>query len=102
MRTASYLMRYFMSDPSDLSRIQEILSSPTEEGVEELIRLFRDDTTPISVRMEASVAIMHIAFGPPSPEANEELAVWLEAAGVDVDKMRKEVAETLATLRLWN
>jgi hypothetical protein len=52
--------------------------------------------------MEASVAIMHIAFGPPSPEANEELAVWLEAAGVDVDKMRKEVAETLATLRLWN
>ena len=91
-----------MSDPDDLPRIQDILLSPTEEGVEELIRLFSDDTTPIPVRMEAADAIMHIAFGPPSSEANAELAVWLEAAGVDVDKMRKEVAEAVANLRSRN
>jgi hypothetical protein len=91
-----------MSDPDDLHRIQEIVSRPTEDGVDELIRLFTDDTTPISVKLEASHAIMDIAFGPPSPKANEELAVWLEAAGVDMDKLRRETAQALAELRSKN
>jgi hypothetical protein len=87
------------SELDDLHRIQEIVSRPTEDGVDELIRLFTEDTTPISVKLEASDAIMHIAFGPPSPKANEELAVWLEAAGVDMNKLRKEIAEAVAELR---
>ena len=64
--------------------------------------LFRDDTTPTSVRIDAADAILHVAFGPPSPEANEELAVWLEAAGVDVDKKRKEITRAVAALRSRN
>ena len=70
--------------------------------MDELIRLFRDDTTPTSVRIHAGDAILHVAFGPPSPEANEELAVWLEAAGVDVDKKRKEITRAVAALRSRN
>jgi hypothetical protein len=46
--------------------------------------------------------VLRIAFGPPSAEANEELAVRLEAAGVDIDELRKELAETLAELRSKN
>jgi hypothetical protein len=88
-----------MSELDDLHRIQEIAFRPTEDGVDELIRLFKDDATPISVKFEASDAMMHIAFGPPSPKANEELAVWLEAAGVDMNKLRKEIAEAVAELR---
>jgi hypothetical protein len=67
-----------------------------------LIRLFKDDTTSTSVKIEAGEAILHICFGPPSAEANEELAVWLEAAGVDIGKMRKEAAKSLAELRSKN
>jgi hypothetical protein len=89
----------FMSELNDLHRIKEIVSGPTEDGVDELMRLFTDDTTPISVKLEASDAVMHIAFGPPSPKANEELAVWLEAAGLDMDEMRKEIAKALVDLR---
>jgi hypothetical protein len=87
-----------MSEQNQLLQIQGIVSNPTEEGTDELIRLFRDDTTPTSVKIVAADAILHVAFGPPSPEANEELAVWLEAAGVDIDKMRKEITRAVAAL----
>ena len=70
--------------------------------MDELIRLFRDDTTPTSVKIHAGDAILHVAFGPPSPEANEELAVWLEAAGVDIEKMRNERTRAVAALRSRN
>jgi hypothetical protein len=49
-----------------------------------------------------SNAILRMAFGPPSAEADEEVLVRLEAAGVDIDELRKELAETLAELRSKN
>jgi hypothetical protein len=91
-----------MSEQNQLLQIQGIVSNPTEKGVDELIRLFQDDTTPTPVKIDAGDAILHIAFGPPSPEANEGLAVWLEAAGVDIDKMRKEITRAVAALRSRN
>jgi len=91
-----------MSEQNQLLQIQGIVSNPTEEGVDELIRLFRDDTTPTSVKIHAGDAILHVAFGPPSREANGELAVWFEAAGGDIDKVRKEITRAIATLRSRN
>ena len=91
-----------MSEQNQLLQIQGVVSNPTEKSVDELIRLFRDDTTPTSVKIHAADAILHVAFGPPSPEANEELAVWLEAAGVDIDKLRKEITRAVAALRSRN
>jgi HEAT repeat protein len=83
----------------EIDRIREIISNPTEDGLAELKRLLRDKTTPGLVQVEAANAILQIGFGPPSPEANEELAVWAEAAGIDMEKLSKEAADVLAKLR---
>jgi hypothetical protein len=83
----------------DIHRIHEIISHPTEDGIEELVHLVRDKTTPDLVKVEAANAVLHIAFGPSSPEANEELAVWAEAAGIDMEKLHKEATDILAELR---
>jgi hypothetical protein len=52
-----------------------------------------------SVRVEAAIAILHVVYGPPSPEANKELAVHLESQGVNVDELFREAAKAPAELR---
>jgi hypothetical protein len=54
------------------------------------------------VRVEAASAILEIGFGPPSKEANEELAVWAEADGVDIDGLFRKAQEILAELKSRN
>ena len=48
------------------------------------------------MKLEAAKAILEIGFGPPSKERNEELAVWAEADGVDIDGLSEMVKEKLA------
>jgi hypothetical protein len=45
---------------------------------------------------------LEIGFGPPSKEANEELAVWAEAAGLDMDGLATKAKEILAQLKSIN
>jgi hypothetical protein len=54
------------------------------------------------VKVEAASAILEIGFGPPSKEANEELAVWAEADGVDIDGLFRKAQEILAELKSRN
>jgi hypothetical protein len=54
------------------------------------------------VKVEAASAILEIGFGRPSKEANEELAVWAEAAGLDIDGLFRKAKEILAELKSRN
>jgi hypothetical protein len=89
-----------MSESDDLRRIKEILGNPSEDGIEELVSMTR--TKAASVVIAAADAILHLGFGPPSRKANEELAVWLESAGVDLDEIVREAAKTIAKLHSKN
>jgi hypothetical protein len=89
-----------MSESDDLRRIEEILRDPSEDGIEELVSMMRTKAT--SVQIAAAKAVLHHGFGPPSRRANEELAVWLESAGVDVDEIVREMAERIGKLRSKN
>jgi hypothetical protein len=51
------------------------------------------------VALKAIAAVLEIGFGPPSKEANEELAVWGEAAGIDMDELAKKAAKALSDLK---
>jgi hypothetical protein len=54
------------------------------------------------VKVEAASAVLETGFGPPSKEANEELAVRAEAAGLDIDGLFRKAKEILAELKSRN
>jgi hypothetical protein len=54
------------------------------------------------VKLEAASAILEIGFGPPSKEANEEVAVWAETAGLDVNELFEEARKILTKLKSKN
>jgi hypothetical protein len=69
--------------------------------VEQLLHLMETSAFNM-VKVEAASAILEIGFGPPSKEANEELAVWAEADGVDIDGLFRKAQEILAELKSRN
>jgi hypothetical protein len=54
------------------------------------------------VKLEAAGAILEIGFGTPIKKANEELAVWAEADGLDIGELCKQVREKLTELKSRN
>jgi hypothetical protein len=81
-----------MTEVEELQKIKAIVAKPTEEGVEQVLHLMETSAFD-RVKAEAASAILEIGFGPPSKEANEEFAVWAEAAGVNIDGLFKEAKE---------
>jgi hypothetical protein len=88
-----------MSEDEELQAIAEIVANPSEEGFERLQEIMRGYSGSEMARLEACHAILLIGFGPPSKEASEELAVWLEAAGVDLDAFHRELAEAASEIK---
>jgi hypothetical protein len=74
-----------MSEDEELQAIAEFVANPSEEGLERLQEI-RDYSKSEMAQLEACRAILLIGFGPQSKQANEELAVWVEAAGVDLSQ----------------
>jgi hypothetical protein len=90
-----------MTEAEELQKIKAFVAEPTEEGLEQLLHLM--DTSAFNrVKLEAASAILEIGFGPPSKERNEELAIWAEAAGVDIDELGRKAKEVLTELKSKN
>ena len=90
-----------MTEAEELQKIKAVVAKPTEEGVEQLLHLMKTSAFNM-VKVEAASAILEIGFGPPSKEANDELAVWAEADGVDIDGLFRKAQEILAELKSRN
>jgi putative heme iron utilization protein len=90
-----------MTEAEELQKIKAVVAKPTEEGMEQLLHLI-DRSAFDSVKLEAASAILEIGFGRPSKEANEELAVWAEAAGLDIDGLFRKAKEKLTELKSKN
>jgi putative heme iron utilization protein len=90
-----------MTEAEEIQKIKAVVAKPTEEGAEQLVHLMETSAFN-SVKLEAVSAILEIGFGPPSKEANEELAVWVEAPGLDIDELVKKAEEILAELKSRN
>jgi hypothetical protein len=90
-----------MTEAEELQKIKAVVAKPTEEGMEQLLHLMETSAFNM-VKVEAASAILEIGFGPPSKEANEELAVWAEADGVDIDGLFRKAQEILAELKSRN
>ena len=90
-----------MTEAEELQKIGEFVAKPTEEGLEQLLHLMESSASG-AVKVEAASAILEIGFGPPSKEANEELAVWAEADGLDIDGLFRKAKEILAELKSRN
>jgi hypothetical protein len=90
-----------MTEVEELKRIKAVVAKPTEEGAEQLLDLM-ETSAFYMVKAEAANAILEMRFGPPSKEANEELAVWLEAAGVDMDGLATKAKEIMAEFKSRN
>ena len=86
---------------SKYGEIGEFVAKPREEGLEQLLHLMGASAFA-SVKLEAAKAILEKGFGPPSKEANEELAVWAEADGLDIDGLFRKAKEILAELKSRN
>jgi hypothetical protein len=87
-----------MTENEELQMIAEVVASPTLEGLERLIEI-RDYSKSQMAQVEAINAILEIGFGPPSREANEELAVYLEAAGIDLNEECKKAEKILSEIK---
>jgi hypothetical protein len=87
-----------MTEDEELQAIAEIVANPSEEGFERLQEI-RDYSRSEMAQLEACRAILLIGFGPPSKEANEELAVYVEAAGVDLDEFHRDLAEAASEIK---
>jgi hypothetical protein len=92
---------YKMAEVEELQKIKAVIAKPTEEGVAQLLHLMEASAFD-RVKVEAAGAILEIGFGPPSKEANEELAVWAEADGLDIYGLFKKAREKLAELKSRN
>ena len=90
-----------MAEVEELQKINAVIAKPTEEGVAQLLHLMEASAFD-RVKVEAAGAILEIGFGPPSKEANEELAVWAEADGLDIDGLFRKAKEILAELKSRN
>jgi hypothetical protein len=90
-----------MTEVEELQKIKAVVAEPTEEGAEQLVHLM-DSSAFNTVKLEAARAILELGFGPPSKEANEELAVWAEAAGLDMDGLATKAKEILAEFKSRN
>ena len=90
-----------MTEVEERQKIKAVIAKPTEEGLEQLLHLARASTSD-RVKLEAASAILEMGFGPPGKEANEELAVWAEAAGLDIDEVSREAKEILTELKAKN
>lgn len=90
-----------MTEAEELQKIKAVVAKPTEKGMEQLLHLMEASAFD-GVKVEATSAILEIGFGPPSKEANEELAVWAEADGLDIDGLFKKAREILAELKSRN
>jgi hypothetical protein len=90
-----------MTEAEELQKIKAVVAKPTEEGMEQLLHLMEASAFD-GVKVEAASAILEIGFGPPSKEANEELAVWAESAGLDIDGLFRKAKEILAELKSRN
>jgi hypothetical protein len=90
-----------MTEVEELQKIKAVIAKPTEEGVEQVLLLMETSAFD-RVKAEAASAILEIGYGPPSKEANEELAVRAEAAGLDIDGLFKKAKEILAELKSRN
>jgi putative heme iron utilization protein len=87
-----------MTEVEELKKIKAVVAKPTEEGAEQLVHLMETSAFN-SVKVEAVSAIFALGFGPPSKKANEELAVWAEAAGADMDELGRKAKEVLAKFK---
>jgi hypothetical protein len=87
-----------MTEDEELQTIAAIVADPTLEGLERLIEI-RDFSKSEMAVLEAIDAMMLIGFGPPSKEANEELAVYTEAAGIDLNELCKETEKVRSDIK---
>jgi hypothetical protein len=87
-----------MAEDDDLTRIEAILHDPTQEGIEELAAIMRENES-WKVKIAAADALLHLSYGPPSPAANEALAIDLESQDIDTDDLFREATTALEKLR---